>query len=52
MFFKLFGQIFLGFGAKNFRAGSSVSLRAGCEKPGRSERILSQSDCLILTDNK
>jgi hypothetical protein len=30
-----------------FTAGSCVSERAGCKKPASSERLLSQSDCLI-----
>jgi hypothetical protein len=37
-------------GQLRFRAGSVE--RAGCKKPARSERLLSQSDCFIFTDKK
>jgi hypothetical protein len=39
-------------GQLHFTAGSCVSERAGCKKPARSERLLSQSDCFIFTDKK
>ena len=39
-------------GQLHFTAGSCVSERAGCKKSARSERLLSQSDCFILTDKK
>jgi hypothetical protein len=37
-------------GQLHFTAGSSVSERVGYKKRARSERLLSQSDCFILTD--
>jgi hypothetical protein len=57
-FFRLKIASLLGFCRENqsaqlhFTAGSCVSEWVGCKKPARSDRLLSQSDCFILTDKK
>jgi hypothetical protein len=51
-FFRLKIVSLLSFWRENQSGQLHFTDFAGCKKPARSERLLGQSDCFILTDKK